>query len=179
MFIVASVSASFPAGGVFASPCWEPPVDAPVVDPFREPACRWCPGNRGIEFGTVEGDVVRTVATGEVTYSGVIAGVRYVVVRHGDGRRATYGNLAGLRHGTGDVVVRGTTLGPAAGPFHFGLRKGDDYVDPGPFLGQLVHRARLVPIDGSPGNEAPPPTLRCAATNVVSGSEGQMRPIRW
>jgi hypothetical protein len=66
MFIVASVSASFPAGGVFASPCWEPPVDAPIVDTFREPACRWCPGNRGIEFGTVDGDVVRTVATGEV-----------------------------------------------------------------------------------------------------------------
>ena len=35
-----------------AAECWRPPVPAPVVDPFREPACRWCRGNRGIDYGT-------------------------------------------------------------------------------------------------------------------------------
>ena len=33
-----------------------PPVAAPVVDPFREPPCAWCPGNRGIEYGPPAGD---------------------------------------------------------------------------------------------------------------------------
>ena len=33
------------------------------------------------------------VASGEVTFSGTVAGTRYVVVRHADGLRVTYGNL--------------------------------------------------------------------------------------
>ena len=69
---------------------------APVADPFREPACAWCPGNRGIEYGTGAGRRScgrRRPAT--VTFAGVVAGTRYVVVDHADGRlRATYGNLA-------------------------------------------------------------------------------------
>ena len=74
--------------------CWLPPVDAPVVDPFRPPPCTWCAGNRGLEYGTPSGVAVRAVAAGEVTFSGTVAGERYVVVRHADGRRATYGGLA-------------------------------------------------------------------------------------
>ena len=31
---------------------YRPPVDAPVVDPFRPPAERWSAGNRGVEYAT-------------------------------------------------------------------------------------------------------------------------------
>ena len=55
--------------------------------------------------------VVRAVAAGEVTFSGTVAGERYVVVRHADGRRATYGNLASSSLGTGDVVAAGSVVG--------------------------------------------------------------------
>ena len=48
---------------VFAATCWEPPVTAPMVDPYRPPACPWCPGNRGLTFGTSPGAVSVPAAT--------------------------------------------------------------------------------------------------------------------
>lgn len=164
--IVAAATFLVPSGVVHARPCWRPPVTAPVVDPFRKPTCRWCPGNRGIEYRTRDGDPVTAVATGRVSYTGTIAGVSYVVVRHGDGRRVTYGNVRSAPFDAGDLVVRGSSIGRAAGRFHFGVRVGDRYIDPAPYLGRLVGRARLVPVDGGRSNPAPPPVLRCGEPEV-------------
>ena len=149
------------AGTAAADACWLPPVDAPVVDPFRPPPCAWCAGNRGLEYGTAGGTVVRAVAAGEVTFSGTVAGERYVVVRHADGRRATYGGLAGSSLRTGDVVAARGVIGTTEGHLHFGLREGDVYLDPAPLLGRLVGRPRLVPVNGTAARPAPPPRLRC------------------
>jgi murein DD-endopeptidase MepM/ murein hydrolase activator NlpD len=161
--VVLAVLAAGSGPVVRAAPCWRPPVAAPVVDPYRQPACKWCPGNRGIEYGTSPGDAVRAVAAGEVTFSGSVAGHAYLVVRHADGMRATYGNLSDRLFVAGDVVARSAIVGHAAGPFHFGLRVGDQYVDPGPLIGRLVGVLRLVPVDGSAPAPAPPPRLACAA----------------
>jgi murein DD-endopeptidase MepM/ murein hydrolase activator NlpD len=144
-----------------AAACWHPPVTAPVVDPFRPPACPWCAGNRGIEYGTRPGVPVRSVAAGEVTFSGRVAGTGYVVVRHLDGRRATYGGLARAFVGAGDRVQTGALIGATAGHLHFGLRAGQTYLDPAPFFGRLIGRPRLVPTDGAAPRAAPPPKLRC------------------
>jgi hypothetical protein len=142
--ICALVVLARPDGAVVAAPCWPPPVVAPVTDPFREPECRWCPGNRGIEYGTA-------------------AGTTYVVVRHADGLRLTYGNLEPVEVAQGDVVARGTRLGVTAGRFHLGLRDGERYVDPAPFLGVERRVVRLVPVDGSAANPSPLPRLVCGA----------------
>ncbi len=151
--------------GLFASlllsSCLLPPVSAPVADPFREPACPWCPGNRGITYDVPAGAPVRAAAAGVVTFSGWVAGTFYLVVGHADGLRATYGELAGSPFGIGDPVVAGATVGVSAGGLHFGLRIGDQYVDPAPYLGRLVERARLVPTDGSAPRPAPAPRLDC------------------
>ena len=48
--------------------------------PFRAPACAYCPGNRGLEYDAAVGSPVRAAAAGTVTFAGVVAGVRYVVV---------------------------------------------------------------------------------------------------
>lgn len=158
-----------------AAPCWAPPVEAPVTDPFRAPACPWCPGNRGIEYGTPPGAAVRAVAAGTVTFAGDVAGTRYVVVELAGGWRVTYGNLADREVGRGDRVVAGQRLGTTAGRFHFGLRDraaagdppGDDaYLDPTPYLGEWRYRVRLIPVDGVP-RPSPPPTLVCGAESVV------------
>jgi len=148
-----------------APSCLLPPVDAPVVDPFREPPCVWCPGNRGLTYAPAAGTAVRAVATGTVTFSGVVAGTRYVVVDHGDGLRATYGGLATTELTAGDVVVAGSIVGRSAGELHLGLLRGDAYVDPTPLIGRLVERPRLVPSDGTPPRPGPPPRLRCAASS--------------
>ena len=150
-----------------AAACWRPPVSAPVSDPFREPACRWCPGNRGIEYATHTGDAITAVTSGEVTFSGTVAGRRYIVIRHPDGRRATYGNLSDRLHAQGDVIATGAVVGHAAGAFHFGLREGERYVDPAPSIGRLAGVVRLVPADGSAAAPAGPTRLVCATEPSV------------
>jgi len=101
-------------------------VEAPVADPFRPPACTWCAGNRGIEYRVAPGTTIRAAATGEVTFSGAVAGVRYLVVRSADGHRQTYGRLdaSGSAFGIGDRVVAGTPVGTAGGPASGGSASG-------------------------------------------------------
>jgi murein DD-endopeptidase MepM/ murein hydrolase activator NlpD len=154
---------------VVAAPCWQPPVSAPVADPFRAPACPWCPGNRGIEYRTRPGTQVRAVAAGRVTFAGSVAGERYVVVRHADGRRATYGNLASIAVSEGDAVVARSIVGTASPATHFGLRRGDTYVDPTPYLGRPVTVTRLIPLDGSVAAPPGPTRWRCAASENSRG----------
>lgn len=158
--IVAVAAVALPHGGIAAA-CWRPPVDAPVDDPFRPPACRWCPGNRGIEYATRPGQAVVAVETGRVTFAGEVVGTTYVVIQHRDGRRATYGRLLARRHDRGDLVLQGQVVGTAAESFHFGVRVEEHYIDPAPSIGRLVGRPRLLPIDGSPAPPAPRPRLRC------------------
>jgi murein DD-endopeptidase MepM/ murein hydrolase activator NlpD len=160
----------FLSATVAALSCWLPPVDAPVIDPFREPQCVWCPGNRGLEYGTEAGVAVRAVATGTVTFSGHVAGTGYVVVSHGDGRRTTYGGIDHTRPVTGQVIAARSIVGVTTGTFHLGLREGDRYVDPAPHLGRPVSRARLVPIDGSPRRAAAATRVRCAERPVADSS---------
>lgn len=147
---------------MLAPSCYQPPVTAAIVDPFRAPACFYCPGNRGLEYEPAVGSRVVAAAPGVVGFSGLVAGVRYLVVDQTDGRTATYGRLASAVVTFGAVVLAGQPLGTTTARFYFGLREGDRYIDPAPFLGVLRYRPRLIPVDGSPPRRAPPPTLRCA-----------------
>jgi murein DD-endopeptidase MepM/ murein hydrolase activator NlpD len=160
----ASVSVLSASSSATASPCWPPPVTGVVSDGFREPECRWCPGNRGLEYELGTPTVVRAVATGHVTYAGVVAGTRYVVVRLANGWRHTYGRLDSSGARVGQVVTVGSEIGRTQGVLYFGLRVGDRYVDPAPFLGELAGRPRLIPTDGSPPRPAPPSIRRCGAS---------------
>lgn len=167
--IVAVVVATFATavpGVAAAAPCWSPAVAGPVVDPYREPACPYCPGNRGIEYATRPGSAVRAVSAGVVTFAGTVGGTRYVVVRHGNGWRATYGGLRSSHLRSGDPVASRGRIGLAGERTHFGLRVDGTYVDPAPYLGRLVGRPRLVPLDGTASRPAPPPRLRCGPGGV-------------
>lgn len=150
---------------VLAPACYLPPVDAPVIDPFRAPACWYCPGNRGLEYRPAQGSSVIAVAGGTVRFSGVVAGVRYVVVAQHDGRVATYGHLAVATVGIGAAVHAGEAVGATTERFYFGLREGDRYIDPAPFIGRKRYRPRLIPTDGSPPRRAPPPIISCASAD--------------
>ena len=149
--VVLSCLAGSGAAAIGSGPCWPPPVVAHVVDRYREPACRWCAGNRGIEYRTAPGTGVRSVAAGRVTFSGVVAGRQYVVVDVGAGRRVTYGGLVERVVRTGDVVVQGQVVGVSGDSLHLGVRVADRYVDPGPIIGRVEGRVRLVPSNGRPG----------------------------
>lgn len=129
--------------------CLHPPLPARVVDPFREPPCPYCAGNRGIEYEPPPGTAVAAGRAGRVTFAAAVAGVRYVVVEHRGGWRTTYGRLATIQVGVGDTVEAGATLGTSTERFFLGLRDGERYVDPAPFLGRLEARPQLVPLDGT------------------------------
>jgi murein DD-endopeptidase MepM/ murein hydrolase activator NlpD len=147
--------------GVGAGTCWSPPVVGIVVDPFRPPTCPWCPGNRGLEYRVAPGTRVGAVETGRVTFSGAVAGVRYVVVAGADGRLVTYGRLQSIAVRSGKPVSAGATIGTASGEFYFGVRVDGVYVDPAPLLGEPTGRRRLVPVDGGRPRPAPHPTVHC------------------
>lgn len=152
---------------VAAAPCWAPPTTAAVSDPYREPACTWCPGNRGITYATPPGTSIRAIAAGTVTFAGVVAGTGYVVVELANGWRLTYGNLGQREVAVGDPVVTGSLLGSTADELHLGLRDVDDggpdrYLDPTPHLGEWRFAVRLIPLHGEP-RPAPPPNLSCQA----------------
>ncbi|MFV0308878.1 MAG: M23 family metallopeptidase [Desertimonas sp.] len=161
MVALVALAVSTP-GTAIAADCLWPPVDAPVVDHFRSPPCPYCAGNRGLEYSVPAGTSVRALAAGVVTFAGDVAGVRYLVVRHGDGRRATYGRLTGTHLSVGDVVAGGGVVATASGELYVGLRDGDTYIDQEPLIGRRRPRPRLIPTDGTPPRPAPAPRLDCA-----------------
>ena len=142
-------------------PCLLPPVSGSVLDPFRPPGCTYCPGNRGIEYSTQAGVPVVAASSGTVTFAGLVAGVRYVVVDHGGGYRTTYGRLQVIAVAIGARVNSGQYIATAGSSTFFGLRLGDAYLDPAPFLAQVVPQPRLVPIDGTARRPPPPRRLTC------------------
>ena len=161
LVIGAVAAASAGPASVHAAECFWPPVAAPIVDHFRDPACPYCAGNRGLEYATAPGTAVRALAAGTVTFAGDVAGTRYLVVEHADGRRATYGRLDTMNAVNGAVVAAGSVVATTTAALFVGLRDGEIYVDPEPLLGRLRRPARLVPMDGTPARPPTAPTLTC------------------
>ena len=124
-----------------------PPVDGSVLDPFREPAGPYGPGNRGLDYATEPGTAVLASAAGEVTFAGLVGGTRHVVVLHADGLRTSYSFLAEVSVRRGDVVQRGAVLGRSGSSLHFGARAGERYVDPALLFEGAEVDVRLVPVE--------------------------------
>jgi hypothetical protein len=133
---------------------YQPPVQAPVVDPFRPPASRFGPGNRGLEYGTAPGTEVRAAADGVVTFAGLVAGTRHVTVLHPDGLRTTYSFLDRVDVVVGQRVEQGEVVGTTSGHLHLGVRAGDSYLDPASLFGDRPPHVELVPFDEPPGRGA-------------------------
>ncbi len=134
--------------------CLIPPVVAPVVVPFRAPSCPYCAGQRGIEYQVGAAVPVHAVASGRVVFSGVVVGIRYVVIEHLNGVLATYGMLVDVTVHR-DVVVRsGQLVGHASTRLYFGVRRAGEYVDPLSLFDPARLRPRLVPLDDAPARAA-------------------------
>ena len=113
------------------------PVAGPLVTAFRPPPEPWLPGHRGVDLAAEAGTPVQAAAAGTVAFAGVIAGRGVVVVSHG-ALRTTYEPVTAAV-ATGQHVEAGTMLGslqaghPSCAPascLHWGLRRGEDYLDP-------------------------------------------------
>ncbi len=135
-----------------AATCWVPVVDAPIIDPFRPPACPWCAGNRGVEFESDAGALVPAPSPATVIFAGAVAGTPWITLDTGT-ERITIGGVDAMVH-VGDRVRRGQMLGVSTTTVHVGVRRGDDYLDPARWLTSSGYRARVVPDDGAPGRPA-------------------------
>ncbi len=109
---------------------WDHPVDAQVADPFRPPQTRFGAGNRGLEYATTGGEIVRAVDAGAVVFAGTVGRQRHVVVDHGDGLRSTYAFVSSVDVVRGQRVRKGQRVAAAGPGVHLTARLGSTYVDP-------------------------------------------------
>jgi len=120
-----AVAANVVAASVVAEPAsagtvWlTPPVDSPVLDPFRLPDGPYGPGNRGIEYDTNVGARVGAAGPGIVVFAGPVAGRTWVTVAHHGGLRTSYGPLSSVAVVTGDTVVGGDGKDATGAGFEF------------------------------------------------------------
>ncbi len=149
-----------------------PPVDAPVVDPFRPPAGPYGPGNRGLEYAPPPGTPVRASAAGTVVFAGAVAGTLHVTVRHGDGVRTSYSFLATVDVVVGQQVDQGDRVGTSGPRLHFGARRGDAYFDPATLLAGGTITVELLPFEVPPGT-APGGEIR-ALLGLTAGGGGML-----
>jgi murein DD-endopeptidase MepM/ murein hydrolase activator NlpD len=123
-----------------------------VVRRFDPPAQPWLAGHRGVDLVGAPGAVVRSAGAGRVRFSGRVAGRPVVSVDHARGLRTTYEPVEPVVR-AGDEVSAGDPIGRLAGGhpgcptpacLHWGLRRGDVYLDPLVLLG--LGQVRLLPL---------------------------------
>ncbi|GAA2397801.1 hypothetical protein GCM10010420_24840 [Streptomyces glaucosporus] len=135
------------------------PVPGAVERGWEPPPVRWTAGHRGVDLAARPGDPVRAAAAGRVSFAGRVAGrgvVSIELAATGDPPlRTTYepvraGVRAGDRVAAGDVVgvLEPEGLHCPAGCLHWGLRRGDAYLDPLSLLRRGP--SRLLPVLGVP-----------------------------
>ena len=139
-----------PAAGPRSEPWFQPPVSAPVGDPFRMSEGPYGPGNRGIEYDTEPGDVVAAAAAGEVVFAGSVARSLHVTIDHGAGVVSSYSYLERITAPVGARLARGDPVGLASERLHFGVRVDGAYVDPASLTAAGTVTVRLVPLDDPP-----------------------------
>lgn len=159
---------------------WGWPLAGPhtVVRGFSPPATAYGAGHRGVDLPSAPGALVRASAAGRVTYAGLLAGRGVVVVTHG-ALRTTYEPVLSAV-AVGQQVALGETVGRlAAGHagcrvaacLHWGLRRGEEYLDPV----RLVQRGpvRLLPLGDAGGAavQRAPEAASAADAPVADGGD--------
>jgi murein DD-endopeptidase MepM/ murein hydrolase activator NlpD len=160
--LLTAVLAGAPAAGgppvVVPTAAWTAPVDGVlrVTRAFDAPAERWGAGHRGADLAAAAGAPVRAAGGGVVLFAGLVAGRPVVSVAHPSGLRTTYEPVSPAVR-AGQQVTAGSVLGallpghagcPAAACLHWGLLRGETYLDP---LSLLAPRhLRLLPPGGAP-----------------------------
>ncbi len=152
------------------------PVAGAVVTAYDPPEVRWGAGHRGVDLAAEPGAAVSATATGTVTYAGVLAGRGVVVVDHGS-VRTTYEPVV-AEVAVGQQVGAGERIGtlaaghdcPASACLHWGLRAGEDYLDPLLLIGPS--EVQLLPRSATPRPVPPPPELGGGSGALARPADG-------
>jgi hypothetical protein len=140
---------------------WPLPGRPAIVRAFDPPDAPWGRGHRGVDLAAPAGSPVLAAGPGIVTYAAVLAGRGVIAVAHPGGLRTTYEPVSarvspGQRVSTGDVLgilTAGHPGCPRSACLHWGLRKGETYLDPTILL--ATGPIRLLPLTDPPAPAAP------------------------
>ncbi|MFJ5865921.1 murein hydrolase activator EnvC family protein [Streptomyces parvus] len=139
---------------------------------WEPPAGPYGPGHRGVDLAARPGARVLAAADGRVFFAGRVAGRGVLAIEvAGSGSpplRTTYEPVRPLVE-EGEVVRAGQPVGVleagpshcTAGCLHWGLRRGDAYLDPLSLLPPALLRrgpSRLLPVFGVPEQQPPTPS---------------------
>lgn len=147
--------AAAPGRAGAAGAVWTWPLGGPasVVRGFAPPPEPWLPGHRGVDLLGRPGDAVRAAGAGRVSFAGRVGGKPVVVIAHAGGLRTTYepvvpavqvGDRVAAGDGLGGLSAGGSHCAPHT-CLHWGLRRGDIYLDPLALLGTRP-QVRLLPV---------------------------------
>ena len=127
-----------------------------VVHAFDPPAKPWLSGHRGVDLAAAQGEAVAAPATGVVSFSGVVAERAVLAITVAGGLRISFEPVTSTLR-AGDLVVAGHVIGLVEGPthcdgsaascLHWGVRRGEEYVDPLQFVLDL-RPSVLLPLMG-------------------------------
>jgi murein DD-endopeptidase MepM/ murein hydrolase activator NlpD len=140
VLLVPTAGAGVGAAGF--APDWDWPAEpAPkVLGRFDPPPEPWLSGHRGVDLAAEAGSDVLAPEAGRISFVGTVVDRGVVTIDHGNGLRSSFEPVDGsLRKGdpvaAGDVVgtVSGTTH-CSPGCFHWGVRLGEEYVNPLQFV---------------------------------------------
>jgi murein DD-endopeptidase MepM/ murein hydrolase activator NlpD len=124
------------------------PLHGDIVRHFEPPPTPYSAGHRGIDLAAPASTTVVAAAGGTVSFAGSVAGDLFVSIDHPNGLRTTYSFLSLVEVKKGQVVTQGQEVarsggchtGSAEGCLHFGLKRGDTYLDPEPYLVDHLRR---------------------------------------
>jgi murein DD-endopeptidase MepM/ murein hydrolase activator NlpD len=117
---------------------WPLPGTPAVTRPFQPPLSPYGPGHRGVDLAGAPGSPVLAAGDGVVAFAGMVAGRPVISIDSPGGLRTTYEPVA-PSVAAGQAVARGSPVGtllpghagcPAAACLHWGLRRGEVYLDP-------------------------------------------------
>lgn len=158
-----SAAAPLPAAGetTDARASWSWPLSPrpEVLRAFDPPDKPWMSGHRGVDLWAAhDGAPVTSPESGTVSFVGVVVDRPVITIDHGDGVRSSFEPVrSSLVAGT--VVVKGEEIGTllaghcaAQACVHWGVRRGDEYVNPLEFVLDL-RPSILLPLEATTGSD--------------------------
>lgn len=153
-----AASAPGPAGALWVAPLGGPLTVTRAFERLPHP---YAAGHRGVDLLGVPFGPVLAAGDGVVVFAGMVAGRPVVSIDHADGLRTTYEPVA-PSVAAGSRVTRGSPIGtlqvghagcPVQACLHWGLRRGETYLDP--LLLLRPPRVRLLPLGLAAGGRSP------------------------
>lgn len=145
-------------GTVAAGWSWPLSPRPAVLRAFDPPARPWLSGHRGVDLRAPhDGAPVTSPASGTVSFAGVVVDRPVITIDHGSGLRSSFEAVRSDLE-AGAAVAEGAVLGwvqpghcTPAPCVHWGVRRGDEYLNPLAFVTDLRPSVLLPPLDPAPG----------------------------